>query len=235
MKRKRFEEELLSIVDSKYNAAAGGPVQMNPGTPRGSVFDIKVKRLTVAITEDLPYALFGVQYFLMGYTNIVSPPVGVTMLVRGGLMQGVAESAGDYTKVQFVFNDGAGTDIIEVTSGAAAAYPALLFATLSDVFELDNIRVSLSDATITSQFDTSLRIYRKSLFGKTVDNDLSQGSFKAPTQFQSGIIDIPITVGIDKETAILGEILEAGGANFQVTFSITAARSERFNSGLLKQ
>lgn len=229
MKKRSLENQLLSTLKG-YDAVTG--VQSanndNRGIGEKATFDIKVQRLTAAIAAELPFMIFGGMYAQSGYVDFGLAPAGMTLLVRSGISHGVVEDSSLYGVTDFIFTQGANTDIVRVTSGAAASYPALLAATASDVFVLNNIRVSLSDATLVSQYNTSLAAVKKTIFGRTVENDLSQATFKKPEQFQSGIIDIPVKIGIDKESALRGAIIATAG--FQVTYSIAVERFERFNA-----
>lgn len=201
---------------------------VNSGEVEVAQVDVKVKRLTANIGVNLPFALFGRQFLASGYSPIIQVPSGLTLDVTTGM---TTPTPADYGKVIFTYDDGVATDAIEVTASAGSPYPALIEATLSDIFSLNRMRVSLSDASLQDQFTTALEINTKSLFGKQSSNAISQSAFKTPGQFQDGIIDITISAGLDKETAIVGEIIPAVG--FTVTFSLFIARLKKLNKNLI--
>lgn len=91
---------------------------------------------------------------------------------------------------------------------AQVAYGTLLESLTSDLFWLNNIRYILTDTSAQglTQYNNNIFIQDQSLFGKFKSDNVSPNSFKQPEQFQSGIVDIPINKGIDKNV-MLGSYL----------------------------
>lgn len=231
--KKRYTAQLHESIKNMDNIGGNPsqPIEQLGGMLEQSSFAVKVTRLTAALAQSLPFAIFARQYLSVGYKGFIEIPSGLTLTVRSGIFQNAGENPANYCKTQFIYTDGVDTDIIEVETSAASPYPALLEATISDVFKLSKMRISLSDATAVTQFSTDLRVAQKSIFGKAASNEIDQASYKDPAQFQNGIIDIPIQAGIDKETGILGQIIDE--VAFTVTFSLFVSRTRRFNKNLL--
>jgi hypothetical protein len=84
------------------------------------------------------------------------------------------------------------------------AYSTLLDALNSDMFTLNMIRYIMSDTSSVglAQYNNNVNIMKQSLFGKFDSDFVSPNSFKLPEQQQSGIIDIPLVKGIDKQVAL---------------------------------
>lgn len=83
------------------------------------------------------------------------------------------------------------------------AYGTLLGALSSDTFKLNMLRYIMSDTTAVglAQYTNQITIFKQSLFGKNASDYVSPNSFKIPEQQQTGIIDIPLKKGIDKQVA----------------------------------
>jgi hypothetical protein len=227
----RFIDEVANLDNVGGPSLQGVGSSVNNMIQERANFAIQVTRLTADITEDLPYVIFGKSFIQAGYGEILSVPSGVTLSVKYGITQNLTDTIGNYQKVQLVYNDGANTDIVEIVSKGASSYPALLEALASDVFSVSNLRQSISPATSTSQFSTNLAVVSKSIFGKSSTNQLNVDSYKKPEQFQSGIIDIPLSANIDKETAFVGALIQTAG--IAVTNSFTVTRIKKFNRNLL--
>ncbi len=232
----------MNYID-ELSAEMGGLDNLNgvsvQGMRRGAVekasFAVQVKRLSANIALPLPYAIFGAVFTASGYRDIITVPSGVTMEVVNGI-QNSSElnlGAGEYGKTKLIFTEGANVDIVEITTKAAAGYPSLLAATMSDVFDVSKLRLAIAPSTEDSQFDTDLNLVSKTIFGKEDKNPLNIASYKRPDQFQTGIVDIVLNnVGIDKEAAFVGELIEVAGIT--VTHSFSVSRINKFNRNLLK-
>lgn len=83
------------------------------------------------------------------------------------------------------------------------AYGTLLFASNSDRFVLNRIRYVQNDTSAAglTQYNNAIYWFKQSLFGKFDQDSISPTSQKQPTQFQTGIIDLPITKEINKEVS----------------------------------
>lgn len=103
------------------------------------------------------------------------------------------------------YQDGA-TDYVAfvIIRCTQVAYATLLDALASDMFKINMIRYIMSDVTAVglAQYNNNVTIMKQSLFGKFDSDFVSPNSFKLPEQMQTGIIDIPLRKGIDKQVAI---------------------------------
>lgn len=206
---------------------------MRKGAVEKANFAIQVKRLTNALDINLPYVIFGQVFSISGFVDILPLPSGITCVVSSGIAQHAIDDSAKYQTLTLQFSDGVDTDTIEITTKAAAAYPSLLAATSSDVFDISKLRLSISPSTEDSQFDTDLSVVSKTIFGKEDKNPLNIASYKKPDQFQTGIVDIVLdNVGIDKEACFVGEMIPVAGLT--VTHSFSVSRINKFNRNLLK-
>lgn len=119
--------------------------------------------------------------------------------------------------VQTFYSDGA-TDYVAfvVLRCTQVAYATLLDALNSDMFTINMIRYILSDTSAAGldQYNNNVNIMKQSLFGKFDSDFVSPNSFKIPEQQQSGIIDIPLVKGVDKQVA-LSTMIEYDVVNVQ--------------------
>lgn len=195
-------------------------------------FDVIVKRMSANIDKALPFILFARQFMTSGYVDVMSIPSGMTLEVRNGINQGTVSEPANYCFTDLVFTDGANTDIIRIQSSASSAYPAILEATLGDVFQVGKIRLQLSDKDRTDQFNVGLNVISHSIFGKGSQNPISMGSALAPNQTQPHVIDLSVSFPVDKEVGLISKMLPV--ANLSLTFSISVARIRKHNRGALK-
>lgn len=114
-------------------------------------------------------------------------------LVKGDLVIPVYNDDGALTYV--------GLCIVRCTQ---VAYGTLLDALNSDRFIMNMIRYVMADTTAVglAQYNNNISIFKQSLFGRFDSDFISPTSFKLPEQMQNGIIDIPLTKGIDKQIAL---------------------------------
>lgn len=174
-----------------------------------ATFNITVTRDSVNIAEDLPFVLFGPQDYQNGYRNIIGGiiPLGagtVLTSVRGGESDSLPNS------VVFTYTNGANVDTVTVACGTYP-YPSFLASTLNDLLRLSKMRLSLSNATLTRQYDLDIVTVSNSPFGKGVTNRVTPSTFKSPEQFQSGIVDLDAVFEVDKETSVAGRIINTAG------------------------
>lgn len=183
-------------------------------------FNIKIKRLTSNIPLSLPFALFAPQEAENGYQDLLSV-TGGTLIVTG-----------DNTKKIFTWTVGADVDAVEVTC-PTYPYPSLLFASALDRLNVAKVRYSLGDATKVAQFDEDFTIVSRTLLGARSENKVSVGAYKRPEQFQSGIVDVNAGFGLDKQTAIINSIINAG-AVFEINLSLFVPKIIRFDKRALR-
>lgn len=174
-------------------------------------FDVTITRLTTTIAQDLDFVVFGVRDAENAFANVVSLGTGTTLGVRYGA------NVDEPSRLKMLYTNGANNDIVEVKC-SQYPYPSLLSASLVDRFTLSGIRYSISDTTLTDQFSKKFNTYFRTMFGKNESNSISLASFKNPEQFQSGIIDVPVTWDVHSESGIVGAIRQTAG--FTVTLSL---------------
>jgi hypothetical protein len=210
---------------SRYNADAALPQLSNIPNLAGASrvtnpfdvsdkaqFNIIVTRPTRAITSTaLPFALFGYQESINLYKTLITAnlPSGVTF----------TSYTNDGVTSTFTYTQGMNVDTITVTC-QEYPYPALLYSSSMDRFRVDYMRMTLSDANQTSQYSKSLYIYKRNLFGVEEKNTINPGSYKSPTQYQSAIVDIPAAYNVGKSVTLISTIIDAGAANFSVTYTV---------------
>ena len=178
-------------------------------------FDINIRRLTNTIAQPVPIAIFGTTHLRSGYSQFLIPGGGTTVTVVGGLN---TPTAGTTDRIRFTFVNGANTDIVDVTCNQVP-YPVFLEALGADLFKISNIRYEITNNADIIQFSQQHNFTSKSLFGKQTSDDITIGAYKKPEQFQPGIVDIPISANIDKETMFLMNVTESASAyplNFQL-------------------
>lgn len=187
-------------------------------------FTITAKRLTATISEVLEAPIFGVIDRYSGYSKVLSLPAGVTV---DSLEYGIDKGIANANRLQLKYTDGTNDDIIEITC-QQNPYPLLLESTRTDLLRAQGVRMSLSDSTAVSQFDQQFNVVKRSMTGRSVNDSLTPSQYKQPTQFQTGIVDLPISISVDKETTITcGIIAQAGLA---ISFSFFAAQFDKYNA-----
>lgn len=120
--------------------------------------------------------------------------------------------------VQTFYYEAGATDYVAfcIVRCTQVGYATLLDALNSDMFTLNTIRYILSDTSAAGleQYNNNINIMKQSLFGKFDSDFVSPNSFKLPEQQQTGIIDIPLVKGIDKQVA-LATMIEYDVTNVQ--------------------
>jgi hypothetical protein len=215
---RKLQEEIQGM--DSYN----GGVSYNTGKAdtykETASFAITATRLTANLDVNLPYCLFGAVFVPTNFQPLITLPSGITMIADVGSV--VSQDAADQLKVQLTFTDGIDTDIVEITSKASAPYPALLEASKTDLFDVAKMRLSINSASNVDQFNTDLSVKSQSLFGKISEQTLDIASSKSPDQFQSTIVDVDAEFRVNKETGVLGELIQTAGVS--VTHSLSISR-----------
>ena len=112
---------------------------------------------------------------------------------------------------------------------AQNAYGQLLDSLSSDRFWINNVRYQLTDTSADGllQYDNEIKLLTNSLFGLFQENSVSPTAYKQPSQFQAGIIDIPIGQGVDKNV-VMGTYINAKSVNQK--FSIFVRSFDRLKA-----
>lgn len=206
--------------------------RIHPGeTSRGDAaqFDIIIRRNTKTIVQDLQVAIFGFANVAGGYQGFVLPVTGGTVTVTGSIYNTLPD------RYRFTHVSGANTDTIDILCNQAA-YPTFLQNAALDMYELSNIRYSISDATAQDQFSNTLDFRKNSIFGLEVKNQVTPISFRNPMDEQNTIIDIPLNIPMDKETFIVHGITSTPAMPFEVTLNMFCKNFFKYNAnGVFRQ
>jgi hypothetical protein len=172
------------------------------------------------LANKLPVFLFGNSDFAGGFTKLKSLftltnwTYGAPFIygkdypfTKFGALDATAKavlSDGDLV-IPFEYEAGA-TDYVAfaIVRCSQVGYGTLLDALNSDMFTLNTLRYIMSDTSAVglAQYNNNINIMKQSLFGKFDSDFVSPNSFKLPEQQQSGIIDIPLIKGVDKQIAL---------------------------------
>ena len=206
------------------NPLSSAPATANIAANAAASFTITAKRLTATINEILEAPIFGVIDRYSGYSKVISLPAGVTV---NSIAYGVDKGIADANKMVIEYTDGTNEDKIEVTC-QQNPYPLLLESTRTDLLRAQGVRLSLSDSTAVSQFDQQFNVVKRSMTGRSVNDSLTPSQYKQPTQFQTGIVDLPVNISVDKETTITCGIIPQAG--LAISFSFFAAQFDKYNA-----
>lgn len=194
---------------------------VSPGGSFKAQFDLVITRATANIAQPLPVAILGFSQLASGYNGIVLPVTAGTVTVEYGTNIGLPD------RVNFTHDDGVNQDVISVTC-PQTPYPQFLFSSAVDRYRINNIRYSISNDTIQSQFSQQFKFKDSSIFGLEKSNGLTPITFKNPMNEQDGIIDIPVKENMDKEKCILLNIHNT--AAFSVTLSFFVEYYDKFTA-----
>lgn len=181
-------------------------------------FTIQVTRETAAIAVPLPVAIFAPVYASNGWRSFLQGqmPAGVTLSkVEGGERDGLPDS------VQFEFTQGLNTDVVTVRC-STAPYPAFLESLVTDRFDVNKVRFTLSDPAQVAQFAQQVLFSTRSMFGLGSQNPVTPDNFRSPQQYQAGIVDVDVDAKFDKQTGIILPIVPV--AQFSVSCNIFSPR-----------
>jgi len=136
--------------------------------------------------------VFQIPGFTAGLLGFFTPTVEA-VLVKGDLVQPIYVTSGGVVYV-----------MLSIIRCSQVGYGTLLDALNSDKFIQNMIRYIQSDTTAVglAQYNNNIFIMKQSLFGKFDSDFVSPNSFKMPEQFQTGIIDVPLKTGVDKQRAL---------------------------------
>lgn len=226
--------KVLSVKDikDKFDSLehVGGRIDapVSPGGRFSAQFDITLTRNSSNIALNLDVAVLGFTEILSGYQGFVLPSAGGTVALTGGIYNALPD------RYRFTHVNGLNTDTIDITS-ATNVYPSLIQNSGLDCYRINNIRYTVSDATLADQqFNNAFAFRKRSIFGLENTNPISVASFKDPMNNQNNIIDIPINMDFDKETCIVMSMApEAVAATaYEVTLSFFVEFYQKGNTGV---
>lgn len=171
------------------------PSTFASGKALAAQFDLKIKRLTSAVTDDVPVPIFGAFDVASKYVSVLSLPSGVTITALS------VGTIGYEKQVRITYTKAAANDIVQITI-AQYDYPAFLNALLGSKFIISNARYSISDTSATGlqQLTKPFVSIERSMFGALMKNDIPLSSAKTPYQNQVGIVDINGTFNVNAQT-----------------------------------
>lgn len=197
------EQRTMSMLSKRARAQSAQMAQsrlaVNNKSGRGRAqFDIVITRLTSNIDFDLPFILFAQMHVYSNYQQMINQylPAGVTLESIAFFATGA---------VAFKFTTGGAApnvDYVYVTCNQVP-YSTFLAATASDMLVVEKNRYSIADTAYRINYDKGYKLTKKGIFGKFEEEDITVNSYINPQQFQSGIIDVDVIFGIDKERGLL--------------------------------
>lgn len=187
-------------------------------------FTIKVARPTANIAQPLPFAVLGVLDAQNGYRRALQGLLGAGTVLTS---VDVGESDGAPESLIFTFTNGVNVDTVVITCDEAP-YPSVLDSTITDLLQMQKIRMTLSDPSQIQQFARQLNFSTRTMFGMVTNNPTTPQNFRSPQQFQSGIVDIDATVNFDKETMMISQIENV--AALRIDYGMFVTRFYRQNA-----
>jgi hypothetical protein len=105
--------------------------------------------------------------------------------------------------VDFDYSDGTNEITITVSS-STLPYRSILAALLEDFIKVSTTRMTVSPSSkAADQFSEKMVMAYKSIFGGSKSNEIEVDINQKPDNFRDNIIDIPQTLNIDKNSAII--------------------------------
>lgn len=219
----------MSLIETLDRATNGRKFDAFEESPEklSARYKLRATRLTANIAANLNVPFFARNFLASGYRGILDVDAAVTSwTISGGVVGGVYAN---YEKLIITYSDGVGTDAVEITTSSAAPYPALLEATLSDVFRIDKMQLGTSAATL-DQLNEEITVKKNSLFGRKDSNSLP--IVKSTNQFQSNIVDIQAGVTFDKETLMSIPLIQTAGVYAEFVMDVTQIK--KLNGNVLR-
>jgi hypothetical protein len=158
-----------------------------------------------------PIPLFGAIHEKADYTTFAQDiPAGYALTLN-------RNSDGS---VDFDYSDGTNEITITVSS-STLPYRSILAALLEDFIKVSTTRMTVSPSTkAADQFSEKMVMAYKSIFGGSKSNEIEVDINQKPDNFRDNIIDIPQTLNIDKNSAIIAYFnAETETINFNFTTS----------------
>jgi len=105
--------------------------------------------------------------------------------------------------IDYLYGNGTDTITIGVQS-STLPYASILAALLQDFIKVSNTRMTVSPAAnAPDQFSEKMVMAYKSIFGGSKSNEIEVDINQKPDNFRDNIIDIPQTLNVDKNSAII--------------------------------
>ena len=114
--------------------------------------------------------------------------------------------------------------VLSIMRCQQVSYSTLLLANNTNSFLQKGIRINLNDSSANGllQFSNALFNYSKSWLGKFEYDSTDINSNNQPTNFKANIIDIPLTMGVTKDTGLVSYVgLSGYGAVDNITINLS--------------
>jgi hypothetical protein len=203
----------LKMQMRQSGVAAG--FQNNPALPgiQGNLQAQINVQATVAVagafgSTAVPVPIFGAYDSASNYTDVLNP------LIPSGTTLAITQSADGKSKI-FTYTKGAGVSCTITVSLQEYPYNSFIEALKGSAFMLSQARYSVSDTSATglAQMTQAMSYFSRSMFGKTVSDNVPLAASKSPYQQQTGVVDI---LGSYKVDASAGFTLLVNPNNGQV-------------------
>lgn len=183
-------------------------------------FNLTIARTSNNLDVNLPYALFGYQFYPSQYTGIITPPTGLTYSV----------SQPNISTVRFAWTNGILTDNIDITC-KELYYPSMLIASAFDRMIISKMRYKISDKTKTDQYDLGFETINKLLFGSGSFNELTPSTYFDPNQQQEGVVDVDVFQRTSKNSVFKHSALYiAGNTSFKTNLTFFVPMAKMFTA-----
>jgi hypothetical protein len=189
-------------------------------------FNLVITRTNVsggaAIAQNLPFVLFASAHLVSNYSQLIQKyiPNGVTLTSVTANANGVT----------FLYTDGTHVDSILITCNEIP-YSTFLQECITDVVSIYKNRYTITNTSYQDNFLNTYAISKKTMFGAFHEEQLTIQSYKEPSQFQNGIIDIDADVYADKDRALIHLLIPSPtGASYSVQMSMFVSAYDRYGA-----
>ena len=181
-------------------AGVASGFQMNPALPgiQGNLQAQINVQATVVVTGAwtsgaVPIPIFGAYDAASNYTDVISNLAPATARTYA-----ITNSADGRSKI-FTFTQAAGITCAVTVSLQEYPYNSFIEALKGSTFMLSQARYSISDTSATglAQMTQAMAYFSRSMFGKTVQDNVPLAASKSPYQQQVGVVDILGSYKID--------------------------------------
>lgn len=187
------------------------------GNITGNTFDVQIKRETVTIAAVLNVPIFAGMYKESNYNVLISQFSGEARITGAALD---AATGG----IRLTYTHGANTDTVLVTCNQVP-YAVLLEASKFDRMKIGFVRYTLNNAANIGQFGELFGYVSKSTFGRNASDTINVPSYKRPDQFQNGIVDVPFSFDVDKQSGLVIGMM--AGQVQSIVLSMNATSTKR--------
>ena len=187
------------------------------GNISGNTFDIQIKRETITIPAVLNVPIFAGMYKESMYNVLISQFSGEARITSVALDSATGG-------LRYTYTHGAKSDTVLVTCNQIP-YAVLLDASKFDRMKIGFVRYTLNNAANVGQFGELFGYVSKSTFGRNASDTINVPSYKRPDQFQNGIVDVPFSFDVDKQSGLVIGLM--AGQEQSIVLSMNAKSTKR--------